>query len=660
MAGKGGRKIVVRITSDTKGLKRGLMQADLTLKNVAKTGRAAGNVMGRQVARGATVAAGALALLYAKSAPAIDASAKMADMFGMTTAELYGMKQAGELAGVSNDKLTAGLERMQRRVGLAAKGTGAAVRAIDELGLSASEISKMGADEQYRVIAERISQVEGAANQAALAYEIFGRSGQQMLKLMNGGNEVMDEAAKRADRIGLALNRIDSAKVEASQDALTKASDAAQGLMNRITAKMAPAIELVANMFTDAAEESGGFSEQVDGAFDMVVNGAAFAADAIHGIKVVLKGVEVIATAVSSAVTTVFELVGKGVLNVAQGSLNLINGLIEKANAVPGINIAPIGTEGLQQARQLLTDIGESGRQNVGKVREELHNLMMEPLPGDELKQRIAEAYAKADEAAKAAAAKATGSAAVGGGEESVMTDAEKNKVEQLRQSLLTEEQLEKESHERRLEELNQYSEQLFETEAQKQAALQQLNAEHQAKLVEIRKKGMTELEKFNAMSWDSQAEQVAGSLADMTAGVAQSSRKMFEVNKAAAIAEATIEGIKGAEKTWNAYPYPWNIPMTVAHIATSMARIQKIKSTAFSGGGGGIAPSQAAQPATPVAHVGGGTRSGGAGGQSGGGQDIAINLQGEVFGRETVLSLIDGINSAVADGAQIKGVRAT
>ena len=119
---------------------------------------------------------------------------------------------------------------------------------------------------------------------------------------------------------------------------------------------------------------------------------------------------------------------------------------------------------------------------------------------------------------------------------------------------------------------------------------LTQLENDHWAEIDRIRRKNMTQLQKFNEMNWKGQTQTVLGAMVDMTQGVAQSSKTMFNINKVAATAQAIIAGYEGVAKTLGAYPYPINIGMAALSAAASAAQVSGILGTTF--GGGGSAPS--------------------------------------------------------------------
>ncbi len=73
--------------------------------------------------------------------------------------------------------------------------------------------------------------------------------------------------------------------------------------------------------------------------------------------------------------------------------------------------------------------------------------------------------------------------------------------------------------------------------------------------------------------------------------------KQQFNVNKAFAVTQATIDGVRAVQTVLASYPTPFNIPIAIATGISSAANIAKIASAKFdgggasSGGGGGAAP---------------------------------------------------------------------
>ncbi|WP_348720380.1 tape measure protein [uncultured Alcanivorax sp.] len=198
---------------------------------------------------------------------------------------------------------------------------------------------------------------------------------------------------------------------------------------------------------------------------------------------------------------------------------------------------------------------------------------------------------------------------------------------EQLLEQYMTEEELLRLHHERNLEILNGAREEEFDNEARWNAAVEAEN-----------KRFNDAMEGMDRARWIAQASLAASGLSEITGLMSSENRKMFEIGKAAAIAQTLVSIPASAQK---AYDSMSGIPFVgpalgaaaaAAAIIAGGARLQAIKSAQFGsggsaggGGGGGISGGVQTVPAAPApVQLGGG---------GGGGSGLTINFQGPVTG---------------------------
>ncbi len=104
-------------------------------------------------------------------------------------------------------------------------------------------------------LADALARVENASERVALSQRILGRSGSRLINTLQGGSDALREQVEEAKRLGLAVNRIDAAKVEAANDATTRMRASVQGVINTIAVTMAPAVEGLADVTRGAISD---------------------------------------------------------------------------------------------------------------------------------------------------------------------------------------------------------------------------------------------------------------------------------------------------------------------------------------------------------------------------------------------------------------------
>src|SRR5690606_36754531 len=109
----------------------------------------------------------------------------------------------------------------------------------------------------------------------------------------------------------------------------------------------------------------------------------------------------------------------------------------------------------------------------------------------------------------------------------------------------------------------------------------QELEEKHMEAMKKIRDKGMTAVERFMEMSSANQAKTVTAGLAKMTAARTRDSRTMFEINKAAGIANATVAMLQGIAEGLK-LGWPRCIQAVAYAVAQGAAAIAGIKAQSF------------------------------------------------------------------------------
>ena len=170
-----------------------------------------------------TIGVGSM-IAYTKSV--INTAAELgnvADKLGISTDKLEEMRFAAEQTGVSFQTLQMGLQRMVRRVGQAAQGTGEAKDTLEQLNLNARRLNQLDPAAMFQRIARAIQSIPDRGGQLAAMQKIFDSEGVALINLAAEGVERYSEAfqraggptgeaaVRRAQEFALAMNEIKGA-----------------------------------------------------------------------------------------------------------------------------------------------------------------------------------------------------------------------------------------------------------------------------------------------------------------------------------------------------------------------------------------------------------------------------------------------------------------
>jgi hypothetical protein len=232
----------VKIGADTRGLDQSLNRSQQIMRRFA---------LG---AAGALAAVGtAMVAMTRRAMQNADELAKSARQIGLTTDRLQAMQLVAQEAGISTGALTNSLGIMQRNIVELERGTATQTRAFEALGLSIRDLQGLNADEQFERIADRLNRIEDPAQRTALAMEVFGRSGREVINMLDDYSGKLQDATDFQRRFGIAIDQTDAEAIERANDSVGRLREAFGGLANVMAVRFAPAIERTSNMLLGLA-----------------------------------------------------------------------------------------------------------------------------------------------------------------------------------------------------------------------------------------------------------------------------------------------------------------------------------------------------------------------------------------------------------------------
>lgn len=233
-AGKAHVELYVKNSKFVKGLNSASKQLTSLGKDIAKIGVTF-------QAAGASVLA-PLGAAVAKFAEFGDSIHKMSIRTGAGAEFLSEMGFAAEQSGASIEQLGNALFRMRRRVANAATEAGPAQRALTDLGLAAAELTRLKPEQQFTVIADRLSGVANESLRAQYAFEIFGDGAKSLLPLLSEGSAGMAALRKEARDLGLTMSDEDANAAAEFGDAMNRLKTSMTGIVMTIGRELAPVL----------------------------------------------------------------------------------------------------------------------------------------------------------------------------------------------------------------------------------------------------------------------------------------------------------------------------------------------------------------------------------------------------------------------------------
>ncbi|OHB58786.1 MAG: hypothetical protein A2Y12_00090 [Planctomycetes bacterium GWF2_42_9] len=176
-----------------------------------------------------------------------DNIAKMSKRTGVSVESLSALGFAAEQSGSNIETLEKGIRKMQQSILDSNMGLKTTTDIFAMLGLNASSFSGLKPEEQFRLLADRLSQIQDPSQRAAIAMKLLGKSGTALLPMLEKGAAGLDELMEEAKRLGLVLSSEDAASAEELNDALNRMWRTIKMSFANIGAAIAPIITDLSN-----------------------------------------------------------------------------------------------------------------------------------------------------------------------------------------------------------------------------------------------------------------------------------------------------------------------------------------------------------------------------------------------------------------------------
>lgn len=201
---------------------------------------------------------------------------KLSQSVGIASDALQELQYAGELADLSAGEMAQSIGILSRKMQEAKKGGEEAGKAFK--GIKFQEGGKLlSADEVLGSIADKFKTLPDGAEKTALAMQLFGRAGKQMIPLLNKGSEELDTLRQEARDLGLVMGEDATEASEELNDNLKRLHEISRGLWRGVIGPLIPAIgELVKRFLAWRKANAAILAQRLRGFIDIAVRGIHF------------------------------------------------------------------------------------------------------------------------------------------------------------------------------------------------------------------------------------------------------------------------------------------------------------------------------------------------------------------------------------------------
>jgi hypothetical protein len=254
--------IVIDLLMKTGSFETDSKRAEKRLKELQKEAVAAGKAIGAGIA----VAGTALAALTIQAINFADEIDEMSARLSISTETLSGWAYAAELSGTSLEALISALPKLSKNLTEALDAGSKQAQMFKALGISVTDADGRlrRVEDVLPELADRFQALDNPTQEAALAMELLGKSGTELLEFLNRGSTGIKDLTDRAAALGIKIGGETASAAAKFNDQLgeLKALSIALGL--QISERLLPDLIKLTQQISDLVKEGDAAAEIAD------------------------------------------------------------------------------------------------------------------------------------------------------------------------------------------------------------------------------------------------------------------------------------------------------------------------------------------------------------------------------------------------------------
>lgn len=163
-------------------------------------------VMGTALTGMAVAGGTALFGMANKAAASGDRVDKLSQKIGMSRKGFQEWDYILSQNGMSIESLQGGMKKLNNTIDDAIGGSKTAVNAFGRIGISVDDLKGKSPEQVFEMTVKALQGMPDGAEKAALANELLGRSGSELMPLLNGSSKSVDELKAKAKELGIVLS----------------------------------------------------------------------------------------------------------------------------------------------------------------------------------------------------------------------------------------------------------------------------------------------------------------------------------------------------------------------------------------------------------------------------------------------------------------------
>lgn len=210
---------------------------------------------------GVAIAGAFSAASLKQSIDVLDRLDDLSEKSGIAVESLSALRYAGEVTGTPLDSIATSVKKLSVNMAEAASGNKEAAAIFGTLNIAVKNAdgSLRGQDEVLLDLADRFQGFVDGAGKAALAQKVFGKSGEEMIPLLNLGASGIASLRQEAEALGLVYDQRLTKEAAAFNDNLQKTTLAIEAAKISIANDLLPYLRELTEQFVVGRKNADGF-----------------------------------------------------------------------------------------------------------------------------------------------------------------------------------------------------------------------------------------------------------------------------------------------------------------------------------------------------------------------------------------------------------------
>jgi hypothetical protein len=236
----------------------------LNFDNLKNAGKSLGMLGG--IAAGVGVAvAGAMVEMSRETAQNVKQMEKMAQSYGLTIQQVSAMRVASKMTGVEMDTLAMGMGRLAKAAAKVAESGQSPGGAFQAIGVRVTDAhgKLLPLPALMEEVAGKFSKMENGTTKTALAMEMFGRGGAQLIPFLNRGKEGIRELNDLSEKLGLTWDEKSAAAAEQLAHSVEILDLKTTALKEQMVRGLLPALDKLSDEFVKVSKDGNSLAGEL-------------------------------------------------------------------------------------------------------------------------------------------------------------------------------------------------------------------------------------------------------------------------------------------------------------------------------------------------------------------------------------------------------------